>query len=168
MPGKIGMTATQRVALLRNQAACLLWHGRIETTKGKAKELQPYVEKIITLAINSYEDTVEETVTVTNEKGKEVQQKIVKDGAKKLAARRAIMNKVDSLPEVKAPGESKKEFKVRTKNIKHPLIEKIFNEIAPKYAERAKELGQGGGYTRIYLNGQRKGDAAETAIIELV
>ena len=168
MPGKLGMTATQRVALLRNQAACLLWHGRIETTKGKAKELQPYVEKIITLAINSYEDTVEETVTVTNEKGKEVQQKIVKDGAKKLAARRAIMNKVDSLPEVKAPGESKKEFKVRTKNIKHPLIEKIFNEIAPKYAERAKELGQGGGYTRIYLNGQRKGDAAETAIIELV
>ena len=81
---------------------------------------------------------------------------------------RLFADKVDSLPEVKAPGESKKEFKVRTKNIKHPLIEKIFNEIAPKYAERAKELGQGGGYTRIYLNGQRKGDAAETAIIELV
>lgn len=168
MPGKLGMTATQRVALLRNQAACLLWHGRIETTKGKAKELQPYVEKIITLAINSYEDTVETTVTVTNAKGKEVQQKIVKDGTKKLAARRAIMNKVDSIPELKAEGETKREYKARTKNIKHPLIEKIFNEIAPKYAERAKELGQGGGYTRIYLNGQRKGDAAETAIIELV
>ena len=129
MPGKLGMTATQRVALLRNQAACLLWHGRIETTKGKAKELQPYVEKIITLAINSYEDTVETTVTVTNAKGKEVQQKIVKDGTKKLAARRAIMNKVDSIPGLKAAGETKKEFKARTKNIKHPLIEKIFNEI---------------------------------------
>jgi ribosomal protein L17 len=71
-------------------------------------------------------------------------------------------------PELKAEGETKREYKARTKNIKHPLIEKIFNEIAPKYAERAKELGQGGGYTRIYLNGQRKGDAAETAIIELV
>ena len=168
MPGKLGMTATQRVALLRNQAANLLWHGRIETTKGKAKELQPYVEKIITLAINSYEDTVEETVTVKNAKGKEVQQKIVKDGAKKLSARRRIMNKIDSLPEVKGAKESKAEFRARTKNIKHPLIEKLFNEIAPKYAERAKELGQGGGYTRIYLNGQRRGDAAETAIIELV
>ena len=168
MAGKLGMTATQRVALLRNQAANLLWHGRIETTKGKAKELQPYVEKIITLAINSYEDTVEETVTVKNAKGKEVQQKIVKDGAKKLSARRRIMNKIDSLPEVKGAKESKAEFRARTKNIKHPLIEKLFNEIAPKYAERAKELGQGGGYTRIYLNGQRRGDAAETAIIELV
>ena len=52
--------------------------------------------------------------------------------------------------------------------IKHPLIEKLFNEIAPKYAQRKEELGQGGGYTRIYLLGQRRGDGAETAIIELV
>ncbi len=162
------MTATQRVAVLKNQAANLLWYGRIETTKGKAKELQPYVEKIITLAINNYEDTVEETVTVKNAKGKEVQQKIVKDGPKKLSARRRIMNKIYSLPEIQGEKETKKEFKTRTKNIKHPLVEKIFNEIAPKYAERAKEKGQGGGYTRIYLNGQRRGDAAETAIIELV
>lgn len=168
MPGKLGMTATQRQALLRNQAANLLWYGRIETTKGRAKQLQPYVEKIITLAINTYEDTVEETVTVTNAKGKEVKQKIVKDGAKKLSARRRIMTKVYSLPEVKGLKETKKEFKARTKNIKHPLIEKIFNEVAPKYAERAKEVGQGGGYTRIYMTGQRKGDAAETAIIELI
>lgn len=78
------------------------------------------------------------------------------------------MSKIDSIPEVKGAKETKAEFKARTKNVKHPVIEKLFNEIAPKYAERAKELGQGGGYTRIYLNGQRKGDAAETAIIELV
>ncbi len=168
MPGKLGMTSEQRVALLRQQAASLLWYGRIETTKGKAKELQSYVEKVITLAINNYEDTIEETVTVKNAKGKEVQQKIVKDGVKKLSARRRIMSKIDSIPEVKGAKETKAEFKARTKNVKHPVIEKLFNEIAPKYAERAKELGQGGGYTRIYLNGQRKGDAAETAIIELV
>ena len=168
MHGKLGMTATQRQALLRNQASSLLWYGRIETTKGRAKELQPYVEKVITLAVNSYEDTVEETVTVKNAKGKEVQQKIVKDGVKKLNARRRIMNKIDSIPEVKGKDESKKEFKTRTKNIKHPLVEKLFNEIAPKYAERKEKTGQGGGYTRIYLTGQRKGDAAETAIIELV
>lgn len=168
MHGKLGMTATQRQALLRNQAAALLWYGRIETTKGRAKELQPYVEKVITLAVNNYEDTVEETVTVTNAKGKEVQQKIVKDGPKKLSARRRIMTKIDSLPEVKGKDESKKEFKARTKNIKHPLVEKLFNEIAPKYADRKEQSGQGGGYTRIYLTGQRKGDAAETAIIELV
>ena len=52
--------------------------------------------------------------------------------------------------------------------MQHPLVEKLFNEIAPKYAQRKEELGQGGGYTRIYLLGQRRGDASEKAVIELV
>ena len=60
------------------------------------------------------------------------------------------------------------EFKARTAGVQHPLVEKIFNEIAPKYAQRAEELKQRGGYTRIYRLGERRGDAAETAIIELV
>ena len=42
------------------------------------------------------------------------------------------------------------------------VCKKIFKEIAPKYAER------NGGYTRIIRTGIRRGDAAETAIIELV
>lgn len=52
MAGKLGRTAEQRQALLRNQASELLWYGKITTTKAKAKELQPYVEKIITKAIS--------------------------------------------------------------------------------------------------------------------
>ena len=42
------------------------------------------------------------------------------------------------------------------------VAQKLFKEIAPKYAER------NGGYTRIVRTGVRRGDAAETAIIELV
>ena len=167
MSGKLGMTTTQRMAVLRNQASNLLWYGRIETTLGRAKELRPYVEKIITLAMNTYEDTVESTVTTKDKKGKEVVSKIYKDGAKKLAARRKIMSLTYDLQEQRGK-ETIKEFKDRTKGVQHPLVEKIFNEIAPKYAQRAEELKQRGGYTRIYKLGERRGDAAPVAIIELV
>ena len=168
MPRKLGRTSKERNALLRNLASQLLWYGRIETTAEKAKELRSYVEKLITKAVNTYADTVEYTVTKKDGKGKEVTVSGVKDGAKKLAARRAIMAKTYDLQEIKAFNEKKSEFKARTDDVQHPLMDKIFNEIAPKYAARKEELGQGGGYTRIYLLGERRGDAAESAIIELV
>ena len=168
MPRKLGKTSTQRKVLLMNQASNLLWYGKIETTLARAKELRSYTEKIITLAINTYEDTIETEKVSKDAKGKEVKKSVITDGAKKLAARRKIMTLVNDLQEVKGFKESKPAFKERTKDIKHPLIEKIFNEIAPKYAQRKEELGQGGGYTRIIRLGERRGDAAEVAIIELV
>ncbi len=168
MERKLGVNATQRMALIKNQASSLLWYGRIETTEARAKEVASYVAKIITLAINTYSDTVEEEIIIKDEKGKETKKTLLKDGAKKLNARRKIMSMVNDLQEVKGFKESKPEFKARTKAIKYPLIEKIFDEYAPKYAARKEEKGQGGGYTRIYKLGLRKGDAAQVAIIELV
>ena len=168
MERKLGVNATQRLALIKNQASALLWHGKIETTVARAKEVTAYVSKIITLAINTYADTVETEVKIVDAKGKETTKTLVKDGTKKLNARRKIMTLVNDLQEVKGFKESKPEFKKRTKAIKYPLIEKIFDEYAPKYAARKEEKGQGGGYTRIYKLGVRKGDAAEMAILELV
>ncbi len=168
MERKLGVNATQRLALIKNQASALLWNGKITTTEARAKEVASYVAKIITLAVNTYTDTIETEVAVTDAKGKEVKKTLVKDGNKKLNARRKIMTLVNDLQEVKGFKESKPDFKKRTKAIKYPLIEKIFDEYAPKYAARKEEKGQGGGYTRIYKLGPRKGDAAEVAIIELV
>ena len=167
MERKLGVNATQRLALIKNQASALLWHGKIETTEARAKEVAAYVAKIITLAVNTYADTVESEVKVT-ENGKETTKTLVKDGTKKLNARRKIMTLVNDLQEVKGFKESKADFKKRANAVKYPLIEKIFDEYAPKYAARKEEKGQGGGYTRIYKLGQRKGDAAEVVIIELV
>ena len=168
MPGKLGRTSKQRNALLRNQASQLLWYGRIETTAAKAKELRPYVEKLITKAVNTYDDNIEFEITQTDKKGKEIKATNIKDGPRKLAARRAIMAKTYDLQEIKGFNEKKSAYKERTKDVQHPLMDKLFNEIAPKYAARKEELGQGGGYTRIYLLGERRGDGAEQAVIELV
>ena len=164
----LGRPTEERLAIMRNQATDLLWKGKIETTLARAKSLKSYVEKILTLAINSYEDVVTVQKNTVNEKGEKVAREVMNDGPKKLAARRKIMAKVYSVKEERKPGEKKADFIARTENIKHPLLEKIFNVYAPKYDARAKELGQKGGYTRILKVGIRKGDNAEMAIIELI
>ena len=165
---KLGKPTAQRMELLRGQVTALLWYGKIETTYARAKEVQRIAEKIITKAIKTYTDTYKKVETRKTAKGQDIKVEIVNDGPKKLAVRRAIMGMVYDKPEVRAPKEKMADFKARTKNIKHPLIEKIFNEYAPKYDSRAKELGQGGGYTRVLKLGFRAGDSAEAALIELV
>jgi large subunit ribosomal protein L17 len=47
---KLGRVTEHRIAMLRNQAEALIRHERIETTMPKAKELRPFVERIITIA----------------------------------------------------------------------------------------------------------------------
>lgn len=165
---KLGRPTDQRLAVLRNQASYLLWNGKLETTVEKAKSLRSYAEKLITLAINTYEDTIETEKEVVDAKGKKSTVKVSIDGPKKLAARRKLMGKLYDIQEQRAEKEAKADFVNRTKDIKHPLIEKIFNVYAPKYASRKAELGQGGGYTRIVKLGARRGDNAEMALIELV
>ena len=169
---KLGRTSDQRKALLRNQVTNLLYHGKIVTTETKAKEIRKIAESMIALAVKEKDNF--ETVTVTakvarkDADGKrvkevkdgkkvtvydEVQKEIKKDLPSRLHARRQ-MNKV--LYTVTENTGKKKDTK------KVDLTNKLFDEIAPKYADRK------GGYTRIVKIGQRKGDAAMEVLIELV
>jgi large subunit ribosomal protein L17 len=156
------------MAMLKNQVTDLLWYGKIETTLQRAKSVSSMAEKLLTLAINTYEDTVKVTKEVKNAKGEAVATEFVNDGPKKLNARRRLMKELYDVQELKQEGESKSEYAARIKDIKHPLIEKIFNVYAPKYAKRNQENGQGGGYTRTLKLGKRRGDDAEAVIIELL
>ena len=165
---KLGRTASQRKAMLRNLTTNLLWYGRIETTEAKAKEVRSIVDKMITLAINNYDKTVEVEKEFNNDKQQIVKETFVNDLPEKLHARRLMMAYLYDIKEVKTAGESKSEYKERTKDNKHPVVEKLFREYGPKYRARNEEKKCSGGYTRIYKLGPRRGDAAERVVIELI
>ena len=169
---KLGRTSSQRKALLRNQVTNLLYHGSIDTTEAKAKQIRKIAEGTIALGVkecNNY-DTVTVTAKVArkDKDGKrvkevvdgkkvtvydEVEKKIKKDSASRLHARRQMLKVLYTAKE--SDGTKK-----GTKTI--DVTNKLFDEIAPKYADR------NGGYTRIVKIGQRKGDGALEVLLELV
>ncbi len=173
---KLSRTADQRKALLRGQVTALLYHGKIVTTEAKAKEVRKIAEGLIALAVRERDNY--ETVTVTakvarkDAEGKrvkevvdgkkvtvydEVQKEIKKDKPSRLHARRQMLKVLYPVTEVP------KEAAGRKKNTKEvDLPKKLFEEIAPKYANR------NGGYTRIVKIGQRRGDGAMEVVLELV
>ncbi|MDY4139409.1 MAG: bL17 family ribosomal protein [Eubacteriales bacterium] len=165
---KLGRTADQRKALLRGLVTDLIWYGRIETTEAKAKEVRRIADRMITLAVKECENTVSVTKETHNEKGQLVTLEVTNDAPSKLHARRLMMAYLYDLQEQKKQDESKADFKERTKDNKHPVVEKLFREIGPKYKARNAEKNCSGGYTRIYKLGPRRGDAAEMVVLELV
>ena len=173
---KLGRTSSQRKALLRNQVTALLNNGKIVTTEAKAKEIRKIAEGLIAMAVkekdNFEEVTVKAKVARKDENGKrvkevvdgkkktvydEVDKTIKKDMPSRLRARRQMLKVLYPVTEVPTAQAGRKK---NTKEV--DLVAKLFDEIAPKYADRK------GGYTRIVKIGQRKGDAAMEVLIELV
>ena len=173
---KLSRTSSQRKALLRNQVTNLIYRGKIVTTEAKAKEVRKIAEGLIALAVkekDNYETVkVQAKVPVKDKDGKRVKEEvdgrkvtkydtvekeIKKDMPSRLHARRQMLKVLYPVKEVPSAGAGRKRS---TKEI--DLTAKLFDEIAPKYANR------NGGYTRIVKIGQRKGDAAMEVLIELV
>ena len=165
---KFSKTTDQRVAMLRNLTTALIWNGKIVTTEARAKEVRSIAEKLITLAVNEYQnyDMVEKEVR--NEKDQISKVEKPQDRPSKLHARRQIMAYLYNVQEAKQDDESKSAYRARTKDVKYPCVEKLFREIGPKYKARNAEKNCAGGYTRILKKGPRRGDAAEMVILELI
>ena len=165
---KLGRPTDQRKALLRNQVTNLIWYGRIETTLARGKEVQSMAEHLITIAMRQCDNTVEVTKKTMNDKQQVGEITVTNDAPARLAARRQVMRYLYDVKPIQGPDEDRDDFKKRVREINHPVVEKLFREIAPKYKKRAEEKGQGGGYTRLIKKGPRRGDAAEMVILELV
>ncbi len=170
---KLSRTADQRKALLRGQVTALLHNGKIVTTEAKAKEVKKIAEGLIALAVkekdNFEEVTVKAKVARKDAEGKrvkevvdgkkvtvydEVEKTIKKDMPSRLHARRKMLEVLYTVTDV-ADGKKRNAKEV-------DLVAKLFDEIAPKYANR------NGGYTRIVKIGTRKGDGALEVLLELV
>ena len=165
---KLGRPTDQRIALLRGQVTELLNKGKIITTDTRAKEVRSIAEKLITLAVRECENTVEATKRTQNDKNQTVEITVKNDSPSRLHARRQVMEILYKVPLTREEDETKKEFAARSNQIKNPVVDKLFDEIGPKYKKRAEEKGQRGGYTRIIKMGPRRGDAAEMVILEMV
>ena len=164
---KLGKPSDQRVAMLRNLTTALLWNGKIVTTEARAKEVRSIAEKMITLAMAEYKNTVTVEKEKMNDKKQISKVEVINDMPSKLHARRQMMSYLRDIPAPKENKESKSEYKERTKDRAHAVVEKLFRDLAPKYDARAQE-GAKGGYTRMYKLGPRRGDAAEMVVLELV
>ena len=140
------------------------------------KEIRKIAESLIAMAVrekdNFEEVTVKAKVARKDKDGKrvkevvdgkkvtvydEVEKTIKKDNPSRLHARREMLKVLYPVTEVPTEAAGKKK---NTKKV--DLVAKLFDEIAPKYADR------NGGYTRIVKIGQRKGDGALEVLIELV
>ena len=173
---KLGRTSDQRKAMLRSLATALINNGKIVTTEARAKEVKKIVEGMIALAVKEKDnyEVVKVTAKVARKdaNGKrvkevvdgkkvtvydEVEKEIKKDMPSRLHARRQMLKTLYTVTEVPTAAAGRKK---NTKKVDLPA--KLFNEIAPKYANR------NGGYTRIVKIGQRKGDGAMAVLLELV
>ena len=164
---KLGKTTDQRLAMLKCLLTDLILNEKVVTTEARAKEVKPLADSLIALAVKEKDNFEEVEVKVVkaklDNKGRKVTEKVTskngkeylrvfkeettekrkKDLPSKLNARRSMMRKINKVKDV-------------------DLINKLFEEIAPKYEGRV------GGYTQILKMEPRKGDNAKVALLKLI
>ena len=137
---------------MRNLATSLINSDKdhIITTVAKAKELRPFVEKVITLARKAQ--------NLNGEDGKLREVHLRRQAARFFHSGNSTFKIAQSRFRGKK-GETK-DIVERTAGVK--AVQRLFDELGERFKDR------NGGYTRIIKLGRRSGDNAEMAVIELV
>jgi large subunit ribosomal protein L17 len=150
---QLSRKSDHRQAMLKNLAAGLFEHGSIETTMPKAKAVQPFVEKIITIAKRG-------TFTAR----RQIESRINDRRIHSWVADPAVSDSKKDNPFFELPEESDIEFNRYGDVRKSPrLVQHIMANVAPMFEDRD------GGYTRIIKTGRnRLGDGGDIVILQLV
>lgn len=161
-------TSEHRKAMLRNMAQNMIEHGQITTTLPKAKDLRPYVEKLVTLAVKSRK-CVAANDAAGALRGRRAIHKILSDRSIIPAEHQETYESMSDAARAKTlrmvsgrrhrTGEPKGRLAFTAESVTHRLMEKV----AADFEDRP------GGYTRIIrLAKRRVGDAAPLAILQFV
>jgi large subunit ribosomal protein L17 len=146
----------------RNLAQSLFQHGQIETTLIKAKEVRPFVEKLITLARRGTLRSRQRINSILSDRSMiEPDMQEQYDGMSDAHRTRVMRSRSGRLHRTgKVPASyNKKKIPFVAKSV----VQKLITEIAPNYHDRA------GGYTRIIRLAKRRiGDDSDLAILQLV
>jgi len=137
--------------MMRNLAANLMLHERIETTEAKAKELRRVAERLITKALRLGDELTVDLAKLTQG-----------DRQRVVSRRLHVQRQMAAYLPLKV-ARTLSDGSTEEVN----LVSKLFEQIAPRYLERVKQ-GKGGGYTRIIKEISRRGDNAPMSLIELV
>ena len=150
---QLNRDSEHRRAMLRNLAAGLFEHGEIKTTLPKAKAVQPFVEKIITISKEG-----------TFRARRRIEARLNDRRIHSWVADDNVPDARKDNPYFDLPDAGEIEFNRYGEVRKAPrLVQHIMTKIGPMFADRQ------GGYTRIVrLSGYRIGDGGSKAIFELV
>lgn len=155
----LGRSSGHRRALYRNLITELFRHERIKTTEAKARAIRPLAERLVTKARKARAERVVELAKQRN----------TTKLAAWFSAQRAeqLIALADRGDEV-ALGRAAAEMALHARRqilaelTDNEVAHKLVEEIAPRFEDRP------GGYTRMFKLGERQGDAARMALIELV
>jgi large subunit ribosomal protein L17 len=156
---RLGRSKGHRIALRRSLITELFRHERIKTTTAKAKAIRSEAERTITLARNRGD--ADRLISLANDSDEETLKRLLTDAQ----ARRLLVAAGEDEDELQREAYAIASHAQRlvARNITdREIVYKLFHDIAPRFVERD------GGYTRLFKLGQRKGDRAEMAVLELV